>query len=263
MLLQTTPPFLGRAQSGGGVPSEPGDYSPLAWFDPSDSSTVWQDTSATTPAGDGDPVARIDDKSGNGRHATQSNSSYRPILRQSGSAWYLDFDGTNDHLQIGSGSQPFGATLGDATVAIAYHQEDASFNYMWALSNTTSPYDNIFSATGPTTGFGGSTFSVGRWGGSISQLSSGDVIDADTDVCTLYVNDATNTERRIRVNGSQVASDARGQSITTDGVAYIARRHEHLNHCCQMLMYGFIVFPSALNTAQAQAMEAWLEAKYP
>ena len=55
-----------------------------AWYDPSDSSTVWQDAAGTTPAGVGDPVGRIDDKSGNGNHATQTTSAARPILQQSG-----------------------------------------------------------------------------------------------------------------------------------------------------------------------------------
>lgn len=58
----------------------PGVYHEGAWYDPSDSSTVWQDSAGTTPAGVGDPVGRIDDKSGNGNHATQTTSSARPVL---------------------------------------------------------------------------------------------------------------------------------------------------------------------------------------
>jgi hypothetical protein len=51
-----------------------------AWYDPSDLSTVWQDAAGTTPATAGDPVGRIDDKSGNGNHATQSTPTARPTL---------------------------------------------------------------------------------------------------------------------------------------------------------------------------------------
>jgi hypothetical protein len=58
----------------------PGVYHEGAWYDPSDSSTVWQDAAGTTPAGVGDPVGRIDDKSGNGNHATQTTSAARPVL---------------------------------------------------------------------------------------------------------------------------------------------------------------------------------------
>lgn len=51
-----------------------------AWYDPSDSTTVWTNTLGTTPATWGDAVARIDDKSGNGYYAEQATLSLRPIL---------------------------------------------------------------------------------------------------------------------------------------------------------------------------------------
>ena len=69
-----------------------------AWYDPSDLSTVWADTSGTTPATVGGAVARIDDKSGNGNHATQATAAARPILRQDGALYYLEFDGVDDRL---------------------------------------------------------------------------------------------------------------------------------------------------------------------
>jgi len=69
-----------------------------AWYDPSDLSTVWQDAAGTTPATAGDPVGRIDDKSGNGNHATQSTSTKRPTLQTSGGLYYLDFDGVDDFM---------------------------------------------------------------------------------------------------------------------------------------------------------------------
>jgi hypothetical protein len=69
------------------------------WWDPSDHSTTWQDVAGTTPAtAAGDPVARIDDKSGNGNHLLQATSGNRPILRTSSGLWYLEFDGVNDSL---------------------------------------------------------------------------------------------------------------------------------------------------------------------
>jgi len=74
-----------------------------AWYDPSDSSAVFQDAAGTTPAGDGDPVGRIEDKAGNGNHATQSTSAARPTLRKTaGGLWYLEFDGADDILDCGS-----------------------------------------------------------------------------------------------------------------------------------------------------------------
>lgn len=71
------------------------------WLDPSDLSTVWQDTAGTVPAVVGDPVGRIDDKSGNGNNAIQGTPANRPILRQDADgAYYLEFDGSNDRLVV-------------------------------------------------------------------------------------------------------------------------------------------------------------------
>lgn len=70
------------------------------WYDPSDLSTVWEDDAGTTPASVNGVVGRIDDKSGNGNYATQSTAAAKPILRQSGSLYYLEFDNTDDVLVV-------------------------------------------------------------------------------------------------------------------------------------------------------------------
>ncbi len=59
-----------------------------ALWEVSDLSTVWQDAAGTIPAGDGDPVGRLDDKSGNGWHFTSTGAA-RPTLVQDGAQWYL------------------------------------------------------------------------------------------------------------------------------------------------------------------------------
>jgi len=51
------------------------------WYDPSDFSTMFQDDAGTTPVtAVGQPVGRINDKSGRGNHATQSTALNRPVL---------------------------------------------------------------------------------------------------------------------------------------------------------------------------------------
>lgn len=50
-----------------------------AWYDPSDLTTLFQDTAGTTPVTTpGQTVARINDKSGRGNHATQATAASRP-----------------------------------------------------------------------------------------------------------------------------------------------------------------------------------------
>ena len=69
------------------------------WYDPSDFSTMFQDSAGTTPVtAIGDPVGKILDKSGNGKHASQATDASRPILRHDGTNYYLEFDGVDDSL---------------------------------------------------------------------------------------------------------------------------------------------------------------------
>lgn len=61
-------------------------------------STCFQDTAGATPAAVGQPVGRLNDLSGNGNHLLQATAGFRPLLQQSGSLYYLDFDGVDDVL---------------------------------------------------------------------------------------------------------------------------------------------------------------------
>jgi hypothetical protein len=85
----------------GFVPSELFDAGEKGvWYDISDLSTLFQDSAGTIPVtGDGQPVGRVLDKSGNNIHATQATDGNRPTYRVdvNGLA-YLQFDGINDSL---------------------------------------------------------------------------------------------------------------------------------------------------------------------
>lgn len=70
------------------------------WFDPSDLSTLFQDIAGTVPVtADGDPVALVLDKSGNGNHSYQSVSGNRLVYRASGGLHWLSFNGVNQFLE--------------------------------------------------------------------------------------------------------------------------------------------------------------------
>ena len=70
-----------------------------AWYDPSDLTSLAQNSDGTGAVTVGDPVGYMADKSGNGNHATQATASRRPILRQTvGGEYYLEFDGVDDYL---------------------------------------------------------------------------------------------------------------------------------------------------------------------
>jgi hypothetical protein len=116
-LIDTTPDIPGGFDNGfsngfnvfgGHVP--PVGFTPLdlfiageqgAWYDPSDFSTMFQDSAGTTPVtAVGQPVGKIDDKSGNGNHASQATAASRPVLQIDGNGkHYLEFDGVDDSLE--------------------------------------------------------------------------------------------------------------------------------------------------------------------
>lgn len=71
-----------------------------AWYDPSDLTTLFQDTAGTIPVTTaGQSVALMLDKSGRGNHATQTTLAQRPTYNVDGSGLnYLLFDGTDDGM---------------------------------------------------------------------------------------------------------------------------------------------------------------------
>lgn len=69
------------------------------WYDPSDKSTLFQDVAGTVPATkDGDPVALMRDKSGNGNHAKQTVTTARAVYKTDGILHWLAFDGVDDYF---------------------------------------------------------------------------------------------------------------------------------------------------------------------
>lgn len=71
-----------------------------ALYDPSDFSTLLQDTAGTIPCtAAGQYVGMIRDKSGNGHHAIAPSDAARPTIeRDANGFWYLDFNGTSQYL---------------------------------------------------------------------------------------------------------------------------------------------------------------------
>jgi hypothetical protein len=85
----------------------PAALSPLAWYDVSDVSTLFQDTEQTVPVTtDGDPVGMVLDQSGNGYHISQSIMAARPTYRTDGISHWIEFDGTTQTLEQSNLSVP-------------------------------------------------------------------------------------------------------------------------------------------------------------
>jgi hypothetical protein len=71
------------------------------WYDPSDLATLFQDSAGLVPAIVDQPVGKMLDKSGGGRHASQATTASKPVLRLDESDnFYLEFDGVDDYLRV-------------------------------------------------------------------------------------------------------------------------------------------------------------------
>jgi len=103
-----------------------------AWFDPSDMSSMFQDSAGTVPvANDGDPVGLLMDVSGNGNHAVQTVPAARPSWRTDGVLSWLEFDGADDKLVVPPvtyNASEFGLSIG-----IEYQANDTKFGAWRAL----------------------------------------------------------------------------------------------------------------------------------
>lgn len=71
-----------------------------AWYDPSDLTTLFQDSAGTVPVtANNDPVGMMRDKSGNGNHAIQATAGSRPLYKTLGGKHWIEGDGANDFLR--------------------------------------------------------------------------------------------------------------------------------------------------------------------
>lgn len=72
------------------------------WYDPSDLSTLFADSDGTIPATVNGTVGKMLDKSGNGYHMVQTDSTKRPTLKYADGSYYLLPDGSNDFMSCAS-----------------------------------------------------------------------------------------------------------------------------------------------------------------
>lgn len=72
--------------------------SPVWLYDHKDITSFFSDAAMTTQAVVNGEVLAVADRSGNGYHRKQTTAGKGPTLRQAGSLYYLDYDGSNDFL---------------------------------------------------------------------------------------------------------------------------------------------------------------------
>lgn len=233
------------------------------WYDPSDLSTLFQDSAGTIPVtAAGQPVGRMLDKSGNGFHALQPTAAYCPTLQIESGRPYLQFDGVDDRFNI--------TTPNSADLTFTSKTLFIGLNHTSAI------------ASGPRAFFGRGTgnwyfgLSTGRLMSSHSNAASGQV--------AVYHGSAINTNVPYVVTCGWVVD---GQNVTvfgrqngelktpsvamprTDGISLNGSSAWALGSFTQAgaspipahRFYGFVLHGAQSSAAQIAATERWLVAK--
>jgi len=228
------------------------------WLDPSDFSTLFQDSAGTTPVtAVGQPVGKILDKSGRGNHATQSTGASRPTLQQdSNGLYYLSFDGTDDGMA--TPSIDFTGTDKVTVWAGVRKLSDAAIGMIVELSASAGANNGVFYLAAAASA-----------GANYQLLSKGTVLAAATlsgiaapitnvltGICAISGDLCT-----ARVNGvaTSVATD-QGTGNYGNYPLYIGRRN-NASLPFNGRIYQLIVRGAASNAGQIAATEAWCNSK--
>jgi hypothetical protein len=190
---------------------------PGVWFDPSDLTTLFQDSAGTTPVTEaGQPVGRVLDKSGRGNHATQSTSASRPTYLIDGTGRpYLSFDGVDDGM-VTSTITP--ETDKVQVFAGVRKLSDAALGIFCEFSATTTTNDGAFRMSyPPNNGQAGYGFLSRGTTSSIANVTSGFAAPI-TNVVT-GIGDISGDVVTQRINGTQVATSS-GDQGTGNYLAY-------------------------------------------
>jgi len=240
----------------------PSAFSPLklfsageegAWYDPSDLSTMYQDSAATTPVTAVEqPVGYIADKSGNGNHATQATAASRPILREDASGnRYLDFDGVDDELFL------------------SYARSVPQFSMAMALTRLGGGSTiNLTESFALTAGSGRLTGFANDSNGTLSyrDFDSGNITGASVifnaalTETAVFLGDFGPPTRIARENGVQISTQA-GETYVREVTQVHIGGYAEFARFSEQHLYGAIFRETIFSAAEKPKVESYLAGK--
>jgi len=241
--FQTSTLAMRRSGGAGLLPALP---SLRAWYDPSDLTRLFQDDAATIPVdADGDPVGAIHDKSGNGYHLTQANSTARPIYKTDGTRHWLETQGTSRNL------------FADTRLGLAADPNIIVSAALRPLSNL-SVWNGVF---GLGTGHGSLNGAFGTGGLSWRHINGATVFGSmalGTDAVVSWERSAGDRymDGRAYVDGVQRAA-AGTNTLNASNTAEKFSLMASDNNSADFLLYGLVVLGSD-TTADRSVAETWL-----
>ena len=224
-----------------------------AWYDPSDLSTLFQNSNGTTAVSVGDPVGYIADKSGNGNHAIQATPTKRPTLQQDGSLYYLDFGGDD-----GLATSAIDFTGGDQlTVCAGARKNTNTTMVVGELSDSLGSNNGAFRLASLT-----NTWRYGAKGTSTVNVNATTYAAGSLSVLT-GLSEITPAVAIIRVDGVPKAASATSQGTGNLGnhPLNIGARGNGTSLFLDGRIYGFIIRDVLSTGADLTNLESYMAAK--
>jgi hypothetical protein len=230
------------------------------WYDPSDFSTMFQDSAGTTPVtAVGQTVGKILDKSGRNNHATQATAAAHPVLQIDGNGkYYLGFDGVDDSLATAA----INFTATDKMSVFCGVTKTSGNGYQTLCELGTGSVENGFAIFAPNNNNNNYDF---RLYATIGETAS-TYAPPRTDVLSVNYDTTAGTpqtERNPRINGAGVTlttATAAGAGNFINGALNIGRRNNEslpLNG----RIYSLIVRGALSTTQEITDTETWVNGK--
>lgn len=228
------------------------------WLDPSQLATLSENSAGSVPvAAAGQPVGRVLDLSGAGRHAVQGTSSARPTYRVDGNGRpYLEFDGIDDSLAVASFAM---AASGRSLMAALRKRSDATAGAVVEIGTSWSAAAGGAALFAPSYG-NSTTFGTRAMpAAEQSTLHSGSGFPAPQ--VAVITATSTGGSHVFRVNGQVMASAApAGPMAALTAPVNIGARNGNQLYAA-MDLYGLILLDRVLTAPELALAEAWMAAK--
>lgn len=225
-----------------------------AWYDPSDLSTLFQDTAMTVPVtAAGQSVAAIKDKSGNSHHATQGAAAKRPTY-QTG---LTSFDGVDDALVVPT----FEWGSDEMTMIVGVRKLNDTMGIIAEFGANYTAYGSWYfiKYTTPQTEFSGR----GARAGVVGDIASVPIAAPETGVYTMSQKINGGTPSRMRRNAGAWAYSVRtdfGGGDFHSWPLYIGARQGSILYSA-VYIYGIAIYNRLLTDAEIRQGEQWMAAK--
>ena len=235
------------------APWSPAKITTELWLDAADASTITES---------GGAVSQWDDKSGNGRNATQSTTSNRPVFNATGlnSKQSINFDGDGDHLLLPTGFLNGATAFSIAFVLLGPLQlNDAIFGPSTANSvGLELVWTNVISLPTLVRVNNVNKITTGLW--STNSQPTISTLQADSSATAGWLNGATVSA--VSATGIAALSFNGVYSIGTYSQNAVSQSSSGATVSAKMNLSEFIVSTSTWSTADRQKIEGYLAHKW-